>query len=57
MAEYWRAERRMWRSIAFCAYFGNQPISEVRALTTRELRMFHSELAELVKNAPTIRFG
>lgn len=57
MAAYWRAERRLWKKIAVCAYFGHQPISEVRALTIRELDLFYSELVELVKSVPAIRFG
>lgn len=52
-----RWDRTYWRMVVFCAYFGHQPISEVRALTSRELNLFYSELSELVSSAPSIRFG
>lgn len=50
-------ERTWWKKAAFIAYFGNQPISEIRTLSVRELNVFYEELCELVRSVPTIRIG
>ncbi|MEY2668550.1 MAG: hypothetical protein RJA59_1188 [Pseudomonadota bacterium] len=37
------------RLLAYCARYGHQPLSELRALSHRDLRRFHDELVAIVR--------
>lgn len=42
-------EPRLWEMFAYCARYGQQPISEMRALTLEELSTFVNELSKIVQ--------
>ena len=47
----------MWSVIAFVARFGNQPISEIQALTYREVLLLKEALLQLIEKSPALRLG
>lgn len=40
---------KLWRTYAYAARYGHQPLSEIRALSLTELRMFVAALDDIVK--------
>lgn len=39
----------MWLSLAYCARYGHQPLSELFRLTLTELAEFHSAVSTIVE--------
>jgi hypothetical protein len=58
LTRFERHRRRLlarWRKLAICAYFGHQPISELRALSHVDLELFYRALLEVVEQVPVVR--